>query len=275
MARTVIPVPSVRFYPLVDIHKPKPWHGVREFLKEYVIIVVGVLTALAAEQGVEWLHWRHLVGQAREAVAKDQRTSMEWVGGVDRISPCMEARLDEIRVALNTAAETGRIPAELPNLANPPSYPWAMRGWDGVVSGQVLSHLSPEESGRYSAQASAEAFLRSVSKEMSDDWSVLRSLDPPGRRLNDAEEANLRATLARIYFQAARIRQNADHLGRQFLGSGPLRKDQIAAAWKHGFDTAASQPVCEARPVEPGLSIPWLLRPSGPPQQPYDPWNYR
>lgn len=32
----------------MDIHKPKPWHGVREFLKEYLIIVVGVLTALAA-----------------------------------------------------------------------------------------------------------------------------------------------------------------------------------------------------------------------------------
>jgi hypothetical protein len=29
-------------------HKPKPWHGWREFLKEYVIVVVGVLTALAA-----------------------------------------------------------------------------------------------------------------------------------------------------------------------------------------------------------------------------------
>ena len=42
----------------MDIHKPKPWHGVREFLKEYVIIVVGVLTALAAEQGVEWLRWQ-------------------------------------------------------------------------------------------------------------------------------------------------------------------------------------------------------------------------
>jgi len=35
----------------VEVHKPKPWHGVREFLKEYVIIVVEVLTALAAEQG--------------------------------------------------------------------------------------------------------------------------------------------------------------------------------------------------------------------------------
>ena len=34
----------------MEIHKPKPWHGFREFLKEYLIIVVGVLTALAGEQ---------------------------------------------------------------------------------------------------------------------------------------------------------------------------------------------------------------------------------
>ena len=53
----------------MDIHKPKPWHGVREFLKEYVIIVVGVLTALGAEQGVEWLHWRHLAEKAEVDLA--------------------------------------------------------------------------------------------------------------------------------------------------------------------------------------------------------------
>ena len=27
----------------MDIHKPKPWHGVGEFLKEYLVIVIGVL----------------------------------------------------------------------------------------------------------------------------------------------------------------------------------------------------------------------------------------
>ena len=30
----------------MDIHKPKPWHGVREFLKEIGTIVIGVLIAL-------------------------------------------------------------------------------------------------------------------------------------------------------------------------------------------------------------------------------------
>ncbi len=39
----------------MDIHKPKPFHGWREFLKEYGIIVLGVLTALAFEQVVEMI----------------------------------------------------------------------------------------------------------------------------------------------------------------------------------------------------------------------------
>lgn len=40
----------------VEIHKPKPWHGWREFLKEYGIIVLGVLTAITLEQMVEAIH---------------------------------------------------------------------------------------------------------------------------------------------------------------------------------------------------------------------------
>jgi hypothetical protein len=52
----------------LEIHKPKPWHGFREFLKEYLIIVVGVLTALGAEQAVEWAHRRQEVAEAREAL---------------------------------------------------------------------------------------------------------------------------------------------------------------------------------------------------------------
>jgi hypothetical protein len=52
----------------MDVHKPKPWHGFREFLKEYAIIVVGVLTALGGEQAVEWTHRQQEVAEAREAL---------------------------------------------------------------------------------------------------------------------------------------------------------------------------------------------------------------
>jgi hypothetical protein len=52
----------------LDIHKPKPWHGLREFLKEYLIIVIGVLTALAGEQVVERIRDQRDVAETREAL---------------------------------------------------------------------------------------------------------------------------------------------------------------------------------------------------------------
>ena len=58
----------------MDIHKPKPIRNWRDFLKEYAIIVLGVATALAGEQAVEWWHWRHEVELGRNAIAWTNRT---------------------------------------------------------------------------------------------------------------------------------------------------------------------------------------------------------
>jgi hypothetical protein len=52
----------------MEIHKPKPWHGWREFLKEVGIIVIGVLIALGAEQAVEALQWHGKVAIVRKSI---------------------------------------------------------------------------------------------------------------------------------------------------------------------------------------------------------------
>ena len=43
----------------MDILKPNPIHGWRDFVKEVGIIVLGVLIALSAEQVVQALDWGH------------------------------------------------------------------------------------------------------------------------------------------------------------------------------------------------------------------------
>ena len=55
----------------MDIHKPKPWRGLREFLKEIGTIVIGVLIALGGEQAVERLHRGAEVREAREALREE------------------------------------------------------------------------------------------------------------------------------------------------------------------------------------------------------------
>jgi hypothetical protein len=78
----------------MDIHKPKPWRGLREFLKEIGTIVVGVLIALGAEQTVEWLHRQHEVGEAREVLREEMAGDARLAKLRLEETPCMQALLD-------------------------------------------------------------------------------------------------------------------------------------------------------------------------------------
>ena len=80
----------------MDIHKPKPWHGLREFLKEYLIIVVGVLTALAAEQAVEWAHRHEEVAGARDALHQEIAIDLRTLILELRDNECYERRTEAI-----------------------------------------------------------------------------------------------------------------------------------------------------------------------------------
>jgi hypothetical protein len=93
--------------PKMDIHKPKPIHNWREFLKEYAIIVLGVATALAAEQAVEWVHWQSEVAQAKDVIATELVSNV--TGAIDRVrtKSCAERRLAELALILDTAPSTG------------------------------------------------------------------------------------------------------------------------------------------------------------------------
>ena len=59
----------------MEFHKPKPIRNWREFLKEFGTIVLGVSVALAAEQAVEWWHWRGQVAETRTMIASIGRAS--------------------------------------------------------------------------------------------------------------------------------------------------------------------------------------------------------
>jgi hypothetical protein len=107
----------------MDIHKPKPWHGVREFLKEYSIIVAGVLTALAAEQAAEALHHQ---AQAHEMTAKLRAESEENRPVVDYDVESLRAAIASTDAVLAALAKgAGATPALLrPDLFRPADAAW-------------------------------------------------------------------------------------------------------------------------------------------------------
>ncbi len=121
----------------MDIHKPKPWHGWREFLKEYVIIVVGVLTALGAEQGVERLHVLGEVSEARAALHAEISRQMRSLTLEAQENACWPAKLDAFE-----AWARGEAPKPKPQGALMQSL--SETAWETARTGAV-THMGLEE----------------------------------------------------------------------------------------------------------------------------------
>jgi hypothetical protein len=130
----------------MDIHKPKPWHGVREFLKEYAIIVVGVLTALGGEQVVENLHWQEKVRRAEEAEKPELQALYFAAYERNRTYPCREQRIDQLKAALLAAQGEWTPLPPMKILGRDVALATVSRGWRdqvwrSVVADGTASHL--------------------------------------------------------------------------------------------------------------------------------------
>jgi hypothetical protein len=254
----------------VEIHKPKPWHGLREFFKEYLIIVVGVLTALGAEALVENLHWRHEAEVAREVIRRDELRLLEWIGEADASGACVDRRLTELKTILDKAQETGELPP-LGFSAKPPTQPWFMRGWDSALSSGVLPHLRPGEGARYAAiESGVQTLIRSREDNVAQ-WALLSAFNGPGRKLSEAEAATLRSAISKARIDAVVIRTSADALGLMVLDTGLLARKAVDAAYQTGAVKGAQEPTCRPMSAAAGPEgIPALAAPPKAPEGSYD-----
>ncbi len=113
----------------MDIHKPKPWHGWRELLKEIGTIVIGVLIALGAEQGVEWLHRHDDLSRTRQALKRELAKDAMGAAFSSREDACYLAVLAKYAAWARGGPQPPR-----PNLGLPPLY---SNVWETVKTGAV------------------------------------------------------------------------------------------------------------------------------------------
>jgi hypothetical protein len=248
----------------MDIHKPKPWHGLREFLKEYVIIVVGVLTALGAEQAVEWLHWRHEVHVARDAIAFDLRRIIGQAAVKDAEGPCLSRKLSELGDILDNAQVSKRLPPL--GYGGVPNTPvWNLRSWTALTTSQTLGHISNREQLLLTGVSLYVDRLRETNTAEAQEWAVLATMVGPGRPTSDAEIAELRAALGRAWRDAIFAKVGSRQVSTLVAGTGYLTHAQLDASFTEGLERAKSARAC--RPADPppahsgGDFNGWLINP--------------
>jgi hypothetical protein len=181
----------------LDIHKPKPWHGWREFLKEYLIIVIGVLTALGAEQGVETLHWNHRVTETRvqlnQELGADAGSSLRWLIN----APCLDAQLAALTRAVAEARRTGVYHAPAQRYA-PTLVQFTNDAWLNARSLQVADHLGPEAVKLYTKAFFYPTELATNITTLHGLAGELEPLDGDIDHLSPAEAGEWAARLGRI-----------------------------------------------------------------------------
>jgi hypothetical protein len=174
----------------MHLRLPKPLHGWRAFLGEVGIIVLGVLIALAAQQAVESFQWRAEVDDARKAMAIELSDAIGQSYERERLSPCIERRLDTISRILTRASQTGRLPP-VGMIGKPLNRTWVDSAWRSTISGQTASHFSRHELNQLGYIYDYVENARHGSEQELLAWTDLQSISGPGRPISSDEVSQL------------------------------------------------------------------------------------
>jgi hypothetical protein len=227
----------------MEIHKPKPWHGWREFLKEYAIVVIGVLTALAGEQFVEMLHWRHVVEVERQAMLAEVRGNLGAVQARVNLQPCVSRRLEELQLVFQRRARgeplgvKGAVGVPVPLGSSKDS-------WNIAISSQGLSHVPYEEQVELSSAFTNFANWDNIRQEEREAWVKLAALDQP-EGLTDSDWAQLRQAYVQARAASRRVAQVGPFiLAKETVGQKPDQSLSPAELFKAaGYGGELCQPL--------------------------------
>ena len=204
----------------MEIHKPKPWHGVREFLKEYLIIFVGVLTALVAEQAAEALRHHGEAAEAREAVRAEVVADLTRIQQRAFADGCVEARLAEIERIVDGAAPDGRIRS--PSwIGRPPRYAVESARWDAASQSGRVSLLPSDWQSHFGFLYTTLRYYYEMNNAEQQAWSGLDGLVGLDRLTPDGKLA-VKGEIEQARFYNGSMRQVA-HLLLQRAAAQGLR----------------------------------------------------
>jgi hypothetical protein len=209
----------------MDIHKPRPWHGWREFLKEYGIIVLGVLTALAAERIVDDWQWRHKVSIVRQSLMGELANDRaRWEFDIT-VAQCARSHFAALEIWTRTGSGGAPRP---PTKAASTLYWMHSASWNLAATSQALDHFPMDEQLAFATLYDGIAHRQNDLEHITDLRDRVEALipladDPTGRR-------ELREALGALQASIRHMTNNEDYMKRHFdaLRVKPDRSDFAA-----------------------------------------------
>lgn len=187
----------------------RPLHGWREFTHEIVIVIIGVLLALAGAQAIDSLRWRSDVQSFRNAVDHELGRNLGVFEQSMVQRPCAARRLKDLEHFLADSA-AGRQDKMARPIGRPFIQTGFFRAWDNKGS-DVVSHLPLKLRLQYGELYDEFRNNETVHLNERDVWRSLSQFQQP-EPLDHADRMRMRELLNRAEQFNDRARSNYEYM---------------------------------------------------------------
>lgn len=223
----------------------------RDFAREYAIIVLGVLTALFAQQAVQSLDWRQKV----HAALGDMDQELSNGDGPQAyvrlaIYQCLDTRLRNVR----SLVEAEGRPAVLRAIAgiDLPLRTYNSFAREAANSADIAAHMPAGRMFEYRIVYSLMPELDAIHRKELDDLAQLRSLPRTGGPLSQEEKRAILAASENLILDNNRVKRAAAFTLRHMrdLGVG-INRDQL----RHNLADVPVYDDCLTRDIKPMIDL--------------------
>lgn len=181
----------------MHFHLPKPLHGWREFVGEVAIIVLGVLIALGAEQGVQSVEWRQKV-DAAVADMNNELGSGDGPEAYERVAlhDCVSTHLDSLRASVEQGDRANS--RKLIDRFWLPNRTWDSLARDAANTADVAAHMPHERMLQYRIAYEMVPDMQRLAEKELGDLGHLRALPASGGQLSPDEKLSEIAAIEAI-----------------------------------------------------------------------------
>lgn len=221
----------------MQAHGPKLFGDRREFLREFIIIVLGVLTALIAQSIAEDYGWRQKV----RAAADDMRQELSnGDAPANYLQLMMNQCIDDRLAAVRSAVEDGDRDGARRIIGGMwlPAGTYDNLAWDNAVSSEISTHIPQHDKYEFRIAYVMVPELNSVRAKMLADLARLKSIPRDGGPLGQAEKQMALEAVANLEMDNYRMLRASAFTLRHIrnLGIGINRRQlrgRIAEASRH------------------------------------------
>ena len=171
----------------MDVHKPKLVQSWKELFREWGVIVLGVLTALLAEQAVQSVEWHHKVNAA-VADMDNELSRGDGPQSYARLAmhDCIATRLNNLRAIVESGNRADS--RKLIDAFWLPKRTYDSLAREAATASDVASHMPHERMLQYRIAYEVVPDMQRLADKELADVGHLRALPSSGGALDTAEK---------------------------------------------------------------------------------------